>query len=221
MLYQRLQEIFRKKIKILTNWKVKNMYKINCLTIALTLLSGCSSTNEKIMQQANGHAESELTHASEDSLVINGLGNLQDKNLHSLVINGSGSLNNIHAENVTIHGTLVAEKTKINNLQVNGKALLKNCTISGKTIINGLLEAEHASLADVYLNTNFSQFTHSKISHIFVKAPKIKTQQTIELIDSEISGTIEFEQLGGEVRIVGMSKVVGGVIKGNIRPVKQ
>lgn len=134
-------------------------------------------------------------------LFMNGVISLRDRVLHKLTVNGVVDLQNV----------------SLDSLNVNGPASLAEVTVTGKTDINGPLDARASKLNTIDISTSRMDLDNCIVKSINVRSSDTKRkEQIIVLTDTIIEDSIVFEEGNGKVILKGTKSVVKGKIIGGI-----
>lgn len=134
--------------------------------------------------------------------------------LHCLKITGVVNLNGTTIQkNLDLIGSLNATSAHLNQLNSKGDVILHQTIVSGKTNIQGKLEATNTIFANsIQLTTTSATFYHSTLENLQVTAQKTAY---VYLNQSTVNGNINFTQGHGVVKN-NHSTIKGKIIGGKI-----
>jgi len=148
----------------------------------------------------------------EKILTVNGSIKGQLLKCQKFIINGSFKGENIKAQYGRVSGSLSVKKTTIeDDLTVSGSLTGNEIKVSGKTKIDGNLNASESSFSDIEVASCECTLTNSKAKNVFVKKNKHESQRIYLNGNTVIEGDIIFESLNGKVICSGEAKVLGKV----------
>lgn len=205
--------------------------KINLLSliIILTLLPNCSNSSyfSKEGQTASsagyscpwskGHVN--ITEDSHD-VTMCGVGSLSQTTIKgNLTINGAATIDTVTIQkNLIVNGTANIKNSIIkDNATIHGTATFDDSTISQNAITFGLFQAQKSTFHDVEIHVDDYAITldHCTTNNIRIKGYK-NTPITLELVDTTISGNINFVNCIGKVVLHGTSTIKGTLSGGTL-----
>ena len=149
----------------------------------------------------------------EKTLTVEGSANGNSLKCNKFIVNSSFTGKNIQAQNGEVNGTLVCDTVTIDeDLTVNGSLSGKKIKVSGKTKVDGNLDASKSSFSDIEVATTYRiTLTSSKAKNIFVKKSKYESQRIYLEGRTIIEGNIIFESGNGKVLVSRKAKIMGEV----------
>ena len=153
------------------------------------------ATQKKIKKSAPPKKENHFVE--NESVVLFGTKSMTGKRIKkNLTIYGAGTLNDVRVGAVlTDYGRLVASRSSFNQLDSYGCANLDTCTVHNMTTLYGTLEAQNSTFESLSVWSTQIVLTDSKVrGDIFIKRINVKNKQVVELINTDVEGSIIFEK---------------------------
>lgn len=148
----------------------------------------------------------------EKNLTVSSSANGNSLKCNKFIVNGSFTGKNIQAQNGEVNGALSCNEASIDNdLIVNGSLSGKGIKVSGKTKVDGNLDASKSCFSNIETAAFRVTLKNSKAMNIFVKKTKHESQRIYLEGKTIIEGNITFESGNGKVFISKETKVVGDI----------
>lgn len=182
--------------------KKYHLFLILCIP-GLLVLCGCTNHDKNCCccaQQKNYVAGIQI--ATGDKRIINGRADLHDVAFDALTVNGVACLTN-----VIVHKSVL----------INGRASITKSTLSGIVTINGALQLSDSTIDQLRLSTTGTHtFERSKLESLIVTPGSPSKDVTIELVNTTVSGNIQFENARQATLVLKGSSSVKGTVSGAI-----
>jgi len=155
---------------------------------------------------------------SEKPTAVFGPASFNSENLPFLDVMGPASLTDVKVEGKTnIQGPLDAKGSKLNGLEVSGPVSLQGTTVTGQAMINGPLSLESgSSIEDLSIAAHKIVIKDSTVINIVVRKSDASQEKQVIYLEggAKVTGTIKFEQEGGQVITRDTAHIDGAVIGG-------
>lgn len=148
--------------------------------------------------------------------VINGNADISDKTFDALTINGFAHIANSTFETLTINGRALLDKIIVQkDVVVNGAADITHSTMRAVTTINGSMKISDSTFSQLRLYTAHTHsLERSTIAMLKITVSRPEQEITIELIDSVVTGDVQFEGSRQATLVLKGSALVKGQVHG-------
>ncbi len=181
--------------------------------LALLLLCNLHLANAKTFYGATN-----LTHATLDSVEINGGAMLHDVHFNSLVVNGVANVTDFKIDTAKIHGSFNVRNGQIQDgLEVHGSFIGHRINITGNTIIFGNMKLHNSTIQSLELSASSCLLKNTIVKNIIFKTTPHKKKQKLFLQGKTIvNGNITFTSGNGMVyatkKVIIKGKIIGGMV---------